>query len=120
MRTKIIIVALAWLSVFSLPAKAQRRVYYSVPRTPSPFVFQVPTTAQLALSLTQRGIPPITSAVVPRARIDTLIARRRVCPMPVLGVDSSRTNRMPVATPDSTFHSQMPIADLRCDNPLRR
>jgi hypothetical protein len=121
MRTKSVVVALATLSSISLPARAQSRIYFNVPRTPIPPVFQVPTTAQLAQSLTWGWPAPITSAVVvPRVRTDSLIARRRVCPMPVLGVDSGRVDRMPVVLPDSTVRSQMPVVDLRCDNPLRR
>jgi hypothetical protein len=108
------------------PLEAQRRIYSRVVAPPTPEAFQSPTTAELGRLLRGGSLaPPASVLVAPHTaasltRVDTIRARRRTCPMPVLAPDSARFAAGPIPVRDSLSRDPMPTFAPLCENPLRR
>jgi hypothetical protein len=119
MRTRLGIIVLL-IAGGSTSATAQRRIYYSLSR-PTPILFQTPTSADLARTLTGGTLhSTAVPSVATKPAIDSAVASVSTCPMPVLAADSAHIARMPVLARDSVAGSTMPVMRPSCVNPLRR
>ena len=108
------------IAAHAAPAAAQRRVYYTPLRLESASPFQVPSTADLARTLSGAlALPAIPIPTPAIAVVDSAARPRHTCPMPIVVSDSTRLEAMPVQPVDSAHRQPMPVLKPRCVNPLR-
>ena len=103
----------------STSALAQRRISYTL-RPATPILFQAPTSADLARTLTGGTLPSTSIPSVGRPVVDSAVTPVPTCPMPVVTMDSTRVTPMPTMSRDSVSRDRMPVLRPSCANPLRR